>query len=162
MSKFSVFVCSCFLAAPLIAQTPQDFVDFAAQTDMTEAHIGQLAQENGQSQAVKDYGQMLTTDHTNDYNQLSAVATKAGLNVPKGIDKKHDEMIAPLEKLKGAAFDRRFAAMMVSGHEGAIAKYKKESADGQNADLKAYATQALPVLQKHEDDAKSLTKKPAK
>lgn len=143
------------------ATTPQAFVDFAAQTDMTEAHLGQLAQENAKSQEVKDYANMLVTDHTADYNKLTAVATKAGLTVPKGLDAKHEKMVAPFEKLKGAAFDTRFIHEMISGHESALAAYNKESRDGENADLKAYATDDLPVLEKHESGAKDLTKKKA-
>lgn len=138
--------------------TDQEFVDFAAQTDMTEANIGQYASSNASGQAAKDYGQMLTTDHTNDYNQLTAVAGKANLNVPKGLDAAHEKMIAPLEKLQGAAFDHRFIPAMISGHEHAIAVYEKEAADAQSPDLKAYANQALPVLHKHLDGAKDLAK----
>lgn len=162
MIKFSVFVCSCLLAAPLLAQQPQQFVDFAAQTDMTEAHVGQLAQDKAQSQAVKDYGQMLVTDHTKDYNDLTAAATKAGLSVPKGIDAKNSKMIAPLEKLKGTAFDQRFIQMMVSGHKAAISAYTREIKEDQNADIKNYAQTAMPVLQKHLDDATALQKKHTK
>ena len=152
---FSV-ICCAVLQLPIIAQTPaaggatdQDFVNLAAQTDMTEAHLGQLAQTAGSSQAVKDLGQMLATDHTSDYTQLSSVATKAGLTVPKGTDAKHDKMIAPFEKLKGKTFDHRYTQMMVKGHQEAIAAYKKEASGGQNADIKAYAEQALPTLEKH-------------
>jgi len=136
----------------------QKFVDFAAQTDMTEAHLGQLAQDQSSNQAVKDFAQMLVTDHTDDYNKLTAAATKAGATVPKGIDAEHNKMIAPFEKAKGAAFDRRFERDMVAGHTKAIAEYKKEEADGQNADMKAYATAALPVLEKHLQAAKDLEK----
>jgi len=136
----------------------QDFVTLAAQTDMTEAHLGQLAQEQGASQAVKDLGQMLATEHTRGYTQLNAIATKAGLTVPKGTDAKHDKMIAPFEKLKGAAFDRRYAPMMVTGHREAIAAYKKEASDGQNADVKTYAEQTLPTLEKHLQAAQDAAK----
>jgi putative membrane protein len=140
------------------AMSDQQFVDFAAQTDMTEAHLGQLAQEQAATQGIKDSGQTLTTDHTNDYTQLTATAGKANLTVPKGVDAKHDKMIAPFEKLHGAAFDSHFLHDMVAGHTAAIAVYKRESTDAQSADLKTYATNALPVLQKHLDDAKELEK----
>jgi putative membrane protein len=55
------------------AMTDQQFVDFAAQTDMTEANLGQLAASQASAQGVKDYAQMLVTDHTNDYTQLGTV-----------------------------------------------------------------------------------------
>jgi putative membrane protein len=142
------------------ASNDQEFVDFAAQTDMMEAHLGQMAADQASAQGVKDYAQMLVTDHTNDYQQLSQAAGKAGDNVPKGLDAKHNTMIAPFEKLKGKAFDRRYIQEMVMGHTQAIARYKREADNGQNADIKAYASQALPTLQKHLDGAKALQKTP--
>ena len=44
-------------AAEASAMTDQQFVDFAAQTDMVEANLGQLAQTAASSQPVKDYTQ---------------------------------------------------------------------------------------------------------
>jgi putative membrane protein len=138
--------------------TDQQFVDFVAQTDMTEANLGQYASSHASSQGVKDYAQMLVTDHTNDYTQLTGVAQKASLNVPKGLDAAHDKMIAPLERLDGPAFDHRYIQEMIAGHTKAIAVYKTEAENAQSPDLKAYANQALPVLQKHLDGAKDLAK----
>jgi putative membrane protein len=157
--------CCAVLNLPVLAQggeaaamSDQDFVNLAAQTDMTEAHLGQMAADQAESQAVKDYAQMLVTDHTNDYTQLSTAAGKAGLTVPKGIDEKHNKMIAMFEKLKGGAFDHHYIHEMAVGHEAAIAAYKKEVQEGQNPDIKAYATQALPILEKHLNGAKDLEK----
>lgn len=142
-----------------MGMSDQDFVDFAAQTDMVEANLGQLAQQAAESQEVKDFGQTLTTDHTQDYQQLQAAAQQASATVPTAIDAEHNKkMIDPFQKLKGAAFDKKFAAEMVEGHSKVLEVYKKESTDGQNAALKSYATQAIPVLEKHLAAAKDLTK----
>ena len=146
-------------AAHGAAMTDQQFVNFAAQTDMVEANLGQLAQTATATQPIKDYGQMLVTDHTNDYNQLYATAHQANLNVPNAIDAEDNKTtIDPFQKLKGAAFDHRFVREMIAGHTKAIEVYKKEAADAQNPALKAYAEAALPVLQKHLADAKDLEK----
>ena len=142
--------------------TDQKFVDFAAQTDMMEAHLGQMAQSQARRQDVKDYAQTLVTDHTSDYQQLTGVAAKANLTVPKGLDAAHNKMIATFEKPKGPTFDTRYIHVMIAGHEQAIGVYKREAAGAQNADPKAYASAALPTLQKHLDGAKDLMKKPAK
>jgi putative membrane protein len=157
-------VCGALSCIPALAQaqtataTPADseFVTFAGQTDMTEAHLGQLAQEQATGQEIKDYGQMLTQDHTKDYDALTAVASKIGAEVPKGIDAAHNKMIDPLAKLKGRTFDHRFLAAMVKGHEEAITKYKKEADSGDNAALKAYASSARPTLQQHLEKAQDL------
>lgn len=150
-------------AAAKAAMTDQQFVDFAGQTDMVEANLGQLAQDSAASQAVKDYGQMLDTDHTNDYKQLQDAAKQANLTVPTAIDAANNKtMIGPMHKLKGAAFDRRYVPAMVSGHTKAIAIYKKEAEDATDPAIKTYAQTAIPVLQKHLDGAKELLKSKGK
>lgn len=166
MKQILAGLCAAALCClPAIAQksapmTDQQFVDFAAQTDMVEANLGQLAQTNADSQAVKDYGQMLVTDHSKDFSDLHAAAQQASLTVADAIDATHNkQMIDPFQKLKGAAFDRKFAQEMIAGHTKAVAVYKKEADDAQNPAIKSYAQNALPVLQKHLDAAKDLAKK---
>ncbi len=149
-------------AAKGAPMTDQKFVDMAAQTDMLEAHLGQMAADQAARQDVKDYAQTLVADHTGDYQQLSVLAAKDGFTVPKGLDAAHDRMIAPFEKLKGAAFDSHYIQKMIAGHTEAIGVYTKEAADAQSADLKAYASATLPTLHKHLDGAKDLAKNPSK
>ena len=168
----SAFCCVALLGSPLVAQhhhaakaaapaalTDQQFIDMAAQTDMLEAHLGQMAADQASSQDVKDYAQMLVTDHTADYQQLGALAAKDNFTVPKGLDNEHYKMTVPFEKLKGAAFDARYARTMIEGHTKAIAVYTREAANAQNPDVKSYAGATLPTLQKHLDGAKNLLKK---
>jgi putative membrane protein len=174
MNRFYTAVCCLALVAvPAFGQkkaaakggmSDQQFVDFAAQTDMVEANLGQMANTVADSQQVKDLGQTLVTDHTSDFEQLKTAAQQANLNVPTAIDAQHNKaMIDPFQKLKGAAFDKKYAQEMVAGHTKAIATYKKEAEDAQNPAIKSYAATALPVLQKHLDAAKDLAKmKPAK
>jgi putative membrane protein len=146
-------------AAAGAAMTDQQFVDFAAQTDMVEANLGQLAGTVADAQPVKDYAQMLVADHTSDYHQLFDIAHQANLTVPGAIGAAQNKaMIDPFQKLKGAAFDHHYVQEMIAGHTKAIAVYKKEAADAQNPALKSYAEQTLPTLQKHLDGAKALEK----
>ena len=169
MSRILVAVCCVsLLSLPALAQkkaakgaamTDQQFVDFAAQTDMVEANLGQLAQTAASSQDVKDYAQTLVTDHTADFTQLHAAAQQASLTVPDAIDAAHDKaMIDPFEKLKGAAFDHKYAMEMVAGHTKALEVYKKEAADAQNPSIKSYAEATVPTLEKHLTGAKDLEK----
>jgi putative membrane protein len=128
---------------------------------MLEAHLGKMAADQAASQDVKNYAQMLVADHTADYQQLTALAAKAGLTVPTALDAAHNQKIVPFEKLKGAAFDARYTHTMVEGHTEAIGVYTKESTDAQNTDVKTYAGATLPTLNKHLESAKDLAKKPA-
>ncbi len=166
--KTMTFLTCCLLIAPMSApaqskgMTDQQFVDLAAQTDMVEANLGQLAQTAAADQSLKDYAQMLATDHNKDLQMLKDAASQANLKVPDAIDAEHNKaMIAPFQKLNGAAFDRRYIAEMVAGHTKAIAIYRSETSNDKNPALQSYATEALPVLEKHLSGAKDLQKKPA-
>jgi putative membrane protein len=168
---FSAVFCIALCSVPALAQakaaggagmSDQQFLDLVAQTDMIEANLGQLAQTASDSQPVKDFGQMMVTDHTADYNQLYGVAQQSNLTVPTAIDPAHDKaMIVPFQQLKGKAFDHRYIQAMIAGHTKALAVYKHEAATAQNPALQTYAEQTLPTLQKHLDAAKEL-EKPAK
>jgi putative membrane protein len=164
----SVVCCVALCCLPALAQTKhaskgamsdQDFVNMAAQTDMLEAHLGQMAAGQSSSPDVKTYAQMLVTDHTADYQQLQSMAANDNLTVPTALDAAHNRMIAPFDNLKGAAFDSRYIHTMIAGHTEAIGVYTKESTRAEGADIKAYAAATLPTLQKHLDGAKDLSKK---
>jgi putative membrane protein len=71
-------------AAKAKPMTDQQFVDMAAQTDMLEAHLGQMAADRAASQDVKDYANMLVTDHTANYQQLTALGRQLASRFPKG------------------------------------------------------------------------------
>lgn len=155
--------CLALCSFPSFAQktkspmSDQKFLDFAAQTDMVEANLGQYAEDAAASQSVKDYGRMLVDDHTRDYQALQALAQQTGLTVPTAIDAANNKsMIAPMHALKGAAFDHKYIAGMVSGHTAAIALYKKEAQDATNPAIRSYAQDTLPTLEKHLDHAKAI------
>ena len=130
------------------AMSDQQFVNFAAQADMSEANLGQLAENSAGEQPVKDYAHKLVTDQTADFRELSQAAHKASLKMPAAIDDEHNKtMIGPFHSLKGASFDHRFAKEMVEEDTKAIDVYKKEVDVGQNLELRSYAEEALPILQ---------------
>ena len=51
----------------------------ASQGGMTEVEAGKLAQEKGASQDVKDFGAMMVKDHTQNNEDLMALAQTKGV-----------------------------------------------------------------------------------
>jgi putative membrane protein len=56
---------------------------------------------------------------------------------------------AKLEKLNGQAFDKAFVKQIVQDHQKDIKYFQKEQNSLQDAQLKSFAQQTLPVLQEH-------------
>jgi putative membrane protein len=134
----------------------QKFLTEAIQGNFAEVQMGELAQKNGQSQDVKNFGQTLVTDHNAANQKATEAATALGVTPPAGPSKKQMADYDKMAKLSGPAFDKMFAKHMVQDHRKDIRQYqkasKKQDAAGQ------YAQNSLPVLQKHLDAAQALTK----
>lgn len=152
LSAVACAVCPFLFAAGGIAQaaslnqTDKSFMMTAARIDMTEAHKGQMAESQAAATDVKDFGRTLVQDHTQSYEHLSALAAKEGVKIPRGISASAPG-IAPLAHLKGNRFDRQFAREEVSADQQALAVFKRESEHGHDADVKAYASSTIPVLE---------------
>ena len=131
------------------------FITEAMQGDNSEVAIGQLAQAQGTSQKVKDFGRLLVEDHGSHKEELKTLAGAADVPVT---DEPSAEGKANLERLKalsGADFDKQFKAMMIEDHTKDIAKYERQAASS-DAQTAALAQKTLPVLRKHLDTANGL------
>jgi putative membrane protein len=110
--------------------------------------MGQLAEQKGQSDAVKSFGRMLVDDHTANNEKAKQVANELGVTPPTQPSAKQKANYDKVSKLSGAAFDRQFAQMMVMDHKQDIAKFQREAKKA-NGPLGQYANDTLPVLKKH-------------
>jgi putative membrane protein len=159
--------CSVLLAIPALAQSaklsPRDkeFLKMAAVSNMTEAHLGEMAEGQASRAGVKDFGQTQAKDHTKAYQELRALDSKLGQPIPKGINTRRDRAIEQLAGLKGKKFDGPFLRDEVRDHERAIAAFKREAQRGQDPEVKAYATAVLPTMEEHLREAEKLLKHPA-
>lgn len=134
----------------------ESFIKKAVEGNFAEVEMGKLAQSNGQSDAVKSYGQMLVTDHSAANEKAMQAAESLGVTPPSGPNKKQQADHDKMAKMNGAAFDKAFAKDMVKDHKKDIAEYKKESSKSDAAG--SYAKDSLPVLQKHLQGAQALEK----
>jgi len=61
-----------------------------------------------------------------------------------------------LSKLSGEAFDKAFIKNAVKDHQKDIKEFQNEAQNGTHANIKNFASQAVPVLESHLSMAKSL------
>ena len=116
--------------------------------------MGDLAQKNGQSDDVKSYGKMLSTDHAAANQRALEAAKGLGVNPPSELNAKQKVDYEKMSKMSGAAFDKMFATHMVTDHQKDVAEYMKASKVKDAAG--EYASGEIETLRKHLDAAKSL------
>lgn len=135
--------------AATVSDADKQFMITAARTDMTEAHEGQMAENQASQPEVKEFAKALVQDHTESYVRISELANKTGVSIPKGINTGKDRTIQELVHLKGASFDRAFERDEIASHRRALQIFKREAAQAQDPDVKAYAAGKIPILEKH-------------
>ena len=164
-TMLAIGLAGALAAGAAMAQTKQaskdsqKFIKEAIQGDIAEIDVGKLAQEKGQSDAVKQYGAMLVKDHGEHKAKAEEVASQLGVTPPTGSSVGSKATYAKLKVLSGTTFDRSFAKAMVKDHQEDIKEFKKESS--QNDAAGKLAKESLPTLQKHLEAAQSLEKQTA-
>lgn len=132
----------------------ETFLRKAIEGNFAEVSMGDLAQKNGQSDGVRSYGKMLSTDHAAANQKASDAAKSMGMNPPSGPNAKQKADFDKMSKMSGTDFDKMFAKHMVADHQKDIAEYKKAA---KNKDAGGeYAAGQIDTLQKHLEAAKSL------
>ncbi|MGN6316341.1 DUF4142 domain-containing protein [Trinickia sp.] len=144
-------------AANPLPEPDRDFVQAASMSSSTEIDAAKLAQKNSNDKDVKSFAHHMMLDHTKLTAQLK-MAAPHGVEVPK--DNSDTSVLDELKPLKGKEFNDAYIAKIgLKGHEDAVAAFKKEISDGQNADLKKLAQKGLPTIERHYQMAQDLAKK---
>ena len=132
-----------------LSSRDRTFVMQAGQLSMMEVELGRLAVQRGSSAGVKQYGQEMVEEHTRANQELMQLAMQKKVELPTEMSTQNTAMIDRLSGLSGRSFDTAYKQAMIDSHNQAIALFQAQSQQGQDPQLKAWATQKLPNLQAH-------------
>jgi putative membrane protein len=132
-----------------VGQFDQMFVQKAVSSGLAAVQLGKMAIERAASAEVQQFGQRMIDDHTQANNILLAIAQARQIPVTKAPEPHYQIVARRLAALRGAEFDRVYMVGQVADHEQAMTLFTTEATQGQDPELKAFAAQALPILQGH-------------
>ncbi len=139
-----------------LSSSDKSFAEDAARGSLLEVTLGKLAVEKGSNAQVKAFGEMMSKDHSKASDELKSWAASVGYNLPVALNnneqRKHDDLKAK----SGAEFDREYMDLMVEHHKETVNKFEKTSSNGDNAQLKSWATSKLPTLKAHLTQAEEI------
>jgi predicted outer membrane protein len=142
--------------AKLSASDEKILKDMAV-ADMAEVEGGKLAQSKGQSAEVKQFAQQMIDDHTQNLNEVKALAQARGVTLPTEPDAKHKAMAAKLEKMSGDAFDKAYMKQAgVQDHKTVHAKLMAASKKAKDPEVKALVDKTEPVVAQHLKSAQQM------
>lgn len=178
MKLMTVAVATCaLLSAPVFAQAPtqtnpprttgaapansaistSDFINRMAIGDMFDVQSARLAEQKGE-RIEKTFAQREVTDHTKFTDDIKGMVNsgKVHASVPTGLDSEHQQRMDQLQKLSGKQFDEAYNRDEVQNHENMATVLQQYAQNGDNSDLKQWASKILPEVRQHLTNAEKL------
>lgn len=127
------------------------FLVNAAEINLEEIQLGQLAQQRGRTTHVKELGKTMEDAHTQSQRDLTALAQRKNISIPSSPTEDAKDAYETLNEESGDDFDEAYADLMVSKHKDAIDLFEEASTDSHDTDIRNWATTTLSDLRKHLD-----------
>jgi len=159
---------ACLATAPTVsaqsaaagpAQTDAaDYAQRTAASNLFEISAAQAALQKASSDEVRSFARMMIDDHTKAGEQLTDVAKGQNLAaaLPTSVDARYDQLLQDLANATEQDFDRLYMRTQVEAHTAALKLQQDYSSFGGNPALKAIATQLVPIIKRHHDQAQSI------
>jgi putative membrane protein len=136
-----------------------DFVLKAAIGSMAEIEASNLALQRSESPIIKQYAQMMVTDHTKASAELQNIAKSKGLSLPGTVPVDVRKKLDALKETQGNdGFDRQYMQMMVSDHAQTLTLFRLAKTYS-DKELENFASKSLPMLQMHFQQANVISTK---
>ena len=168
MNKTTQVMCCAMLgcAAMLLptkakAATDDDkkFLAMAAQADVDEIKLGELAEQKASNPAVKTFAKHMIMEHKAMTASMKPFATAWGLTPPTDVDSDHKDEWNKLNGLSGADFDKEYMDAAVKDHAKVLSAFETEAKDTKDAKFKAAVIKGKSHVAAHKNMAYDLKKK---
>jgi putative membrane protein len=125
------------------------FIVNAAEINMAQIQLGQLAQQRGQTTHVKELGKMMEDMYTKSQRDLTALANSKRITIPTTTTDDVRTAYEELNDKSGTDFDKAYADLMVHRHQDAIKTFEDATTERYDRDINDWAIATLPDLRKN-------------
>ncbi|WP_233238120.1 DUF4142 domain-containing protein [Bordetella sp. LUAb4] len=140
-----------------LSRRDQRFLLQAGQAGLFEIAASKLALDRSSNDDVKNFAQMMITDHTAVARDLQALADSKNTQLPTEPSRAQQSVLRQLQNSQRNRFDRAYAEKVaVSAHRDAVKLFTDAARNARDADVKAFAEKNLPALQGHLEKGRAL------
>jgi putative membrane protein len=143
-----------------VSHAAKEFMQDAAQANLTEIAMANIAETRAQNTAAKELAHMMRSDHQQNYDLLRVMAQNHLIVLDSKPDMMNQHAIHRLQKASDADFDKDYTKVMLKDHVKCITRFDKALMDIEEPYVREYAQNTLPALRKHlrhaEDAARSV------
>lgn len=141
--------CRLMQSSAQVTPTDQQFMLTAASVGTAEVDLGKLAATRGSSPEVRSFGERMVADHTRINAELTQLADTKHVHLLKAMDPANHTLYSELSNMSGPQFDREYVISQLHIHRMGNSLYASEAAQGEDADVKAFAAQGVPIGKEH-------------
>jgi len=125
------------------------FAKHAASDNAYEIQLAQYVDQQAKNPQVKELAQQMIQDHQQAKQQLEQIAKGMNVQLSTDLEPWQQAKLDAMRQKHGEHLERAFAFGEVGDHHTAILNFQYEAQRGQNAQLKNFAQQTIPALEKH-------------
>ncbi|MEO8017498.1 MAG: DUF4142 domain-containing protein [Pseudomonadota bacterium] len=129
------------------------FVKKASENGRKEVNSARDALPQLKQPELKRIAEMLVADHSGANARLAKIAQAKGWPVAAA-----QPAAPPPSGTASGNFDATWTAEMIAGHERSIELYRAQAQNGEDKDLRKYATDTLPTIEHHLAELRRLQK----
>ena len=166
---YPVSLCLFAAAAAAVAQgagpTDPQIAAIVVTANQVDVDAGNLALKHAQSREVKDFAQLMVTDHSGVNKTATELVQRLHVTpensaTSESLQKGGNANLAALQKVSGATFDKNYIDHEVAYHQAVLdAVDKTLIPNAHNAELKALLVKVRPAFVAHLEMAKQLQSK---
>lgn len=148
-------------AVPFAWSQEQDvssFLQQAAEGNVAETELAEVAQERAASEDVKMLSRRIQSDHELANERLESIAEEKDADLPDEPSEQHQQLNERLSELEGEKFDRQYLQTMIEEHKKTIQQFEQQAKTAQDPQVRQYAEQTLPALRSHLEEAQLIQK----
>jgi putative membrane protein len=131
-----------------LAAPDKKFVDDAVAAGRNDVQLGQMASKKAVNPNVRDFGTRMAQDHSKSNEQLARILTEKGITEAPTMAKT-TRSSGQLQAASGPDFDRTYLNATVRDQQKDIAEFKDEAANGRDPEIRTWAAQNVPLMEKH-------------
>ncbi|MGX1741359.1 DUF4142 domain-containing protein [Bosea sp. NPDC055353] len=149
------------LGSAATAQSAVPAAEFVRQTAIAQMfgmESATLALHKSSSPAIKDFAHALASEQGAVTSGLRRIiAKRSDIALPDRPDGRHLDLLRDLNDKQGPAFDRAYVEAQRSTHREATLMMERYANEGDDAELKSFAAQSLPVFRELDRKSRELS-----
>lgn len=169
MNRFTHLVCTAILgctgfatsiaAHAAVTDADKTFLTSAAQGNLDEIKLGELAEQKSTNAQVKAFAQKMITQHKMLQEKMSPFAQQWNVAPPTTLNSENQQEYDKLSGLSGSQFDKEYMNQMVESHQATLDAFNQEINTTTDQRFKQAVMKGKAVVAAHLNMAQSLNAK---